>query len=189
MQLKTGSIIGHVGFGWQANVINLATLGLPGVSVHHVSIVSEYEGRQLVYESTTGERPACCRRGKPCLGVQAHTVDELTALPAFTKLWIYEPRRELYAHEKVRLSCFVESALGLPYDLDGAIGAGGFGFSVLSAFLCGENLSSIFCSELCAAALVATGTIDTDDASKWSPNKLCRHLLRSEKYSITGRLK
>lgn len=189
MQLKAGSIIGYCGYGWQPSVINLATCGWPGVGVHHVGIVSEYDGQPLVYESTTGDRPPCVRTGKINLGTQAHTVEQLTALPAFTKLWVYEPRRELYAHEKVRLSAFLESTLSLPYDMDGAIGAGGFGFNLLSAFFCGENLSSFFCSELCAAALVATGTIDTDDASKWSPNKLCRYLLSIEKYSVVGRLK
>lgn len=177
--LKSGGIIGAVGFDRQSIAINLATAGIPGFSIHHVGIVCEYEGSPLIYESTKGDRPPCVRTGKRVAGVQAHTLDELRQIPFYHALWYYPLRRELFLHEQQRLSAYLEAVLRTPYDSDGACQSAGVVLSAVSALLCGENLSSLFCSELCMSALVRTGVLQTPDASRWSPNHLVRYLVRN----------
>lgn len=190
VSIKSGGIIGCVGGFDKVSVgINLGTLGIPGVDIHHVAIVCDYDGQPLIYESTTSERPVCFRKKEFCKGVQCHTVDEFTAIPFYNKLWYYPLRCELYPHEQERLSEYLGSLLGTPYDMPGAIHAGGVVFSILSALMRGEDLSSLFCSEMDMAALVRIGRTRTHDASRWSPNKLCRYLVRSGICSSPLRLK
>jgi hypothetical protein len=179
MRLQSGGLIGCAGFDLQSNIINLFTLGLPGISIHHVGIVCEYDGEPLIYESTKSARPPCVRTGQRVSGVQAHTFEEMRAIPFYNALWYYPLRRELYLHERERLRDYLESVLRTPYDMDGACQSGGIMLAAISALLCGENLASLFCSELCMSALVRTGVCTTPDASRWSPNKLCRNLVRS----------
>jgi hypothetical protein len=177
--LKSGGILGFVSFEPIANVINAATLGIPGYSIHHVGMVGRQHGQPLCYESTTWDRPPCVRSQALTQGVQAHTLEELVAIPAHRQIWHYPLRSELYDHEEDRLLYYLDSQIGCPYDLDGAIHAGGVAFSFLSKMLRGEDLAAMFCSELCVAALVKINRLNTASASHWSPNKLCRYLVRT----------
>lgn len=186
---QSGSIIGFSGcLDPVANTINLFTGGLPGIGVHHVGIILNHDGEPWLYESTTNKnRPTCGITGKLTKGVQAHPLAQIQELDEAT-IWHYPLRRALYEHEEKRLGHFLGSKIGLPYDMAGAIRSGGIVFGLAEMFLHPENLSSLFCSEFCAASLIDTGIMDSADASRWNPNKLTRFLRRSGKCSKPLRL-
>lgn len=178
MRFNPGDIIGFSGRDLTAAVIQLGTLSLPRRGLSHVGIVGYLHGEPLVYESTSYGRPPCIRAGKCVSGVQAHRLDDLLAATQEQTVWHYPLRRELYAHEADRLLHYLDSHIGLPYDMPGAIRSGGVVFNLLQSVLRKENLSGIFCSELTAAAHVEIGLFKTKSASRWNPNKFVRAELR-----------
>ena len=178
--LKAGDIIGFSGRHWYSAAINICTLGIPYHSISHVGIVSHmldgcYGGRLLMFESTDEPGDPCEVKGKIVAGVQAHS--PYRSIEYYNgKVWHYPLHRRLYLHEECRLTGFLDSMLGLPYDNPGAVRSGGFFFSMLESAFRGQDLSRLFCSELVAASLSATGIFHTTNASRWSPNKLIRRL-------------
>ena len=181
-RLESGGIIGVSARGMVEDAINIGTLGIPGIGVHHVGILSRHSGRLLFYESTTGERPPDYFTGHQETGVGARPIEQIQEFFAAqdAKLWYYPLRCPLYEHEERRLDEWLTSKVGLPYDLDGALhSGGGLLFRTLSILLRGEDLASLFCSEMCMGALAHVGRIRTSNASKWSPNKSCRYLVRT----------
>jgi hypothetical protein len=177
-EIASGDIIGFVGEDWVSDCINIATLGLPNRSVSHVGIVSEYKGKLLVYESTSGDRPPCYVKLKLTRGVQAHPLSELLSIPSFREVWHYPLKCPLYYHQRARLEYVLKGYLGRDYDMNGACHSAGVVFSKVCGMIKGEDLSSLFCSEMVAAVLTHVGTLRTPNSSRWSPNKLCRYLVR-----------
>lgn len=178
--LLPGDIIGFCSRDVIADTICVMSGALPG-GIHHVGIVGGMPGAPLIYESCTSLRPPCYHAGKLVKGVQAHTVDELLEFISTrkTRLWHYRQRHPLYLHEAARLEHWLRQRIGLPYDLDGALHAGGgILFRTLALLIRGENLAGMFCSELAAAGLVHVGRLQTRSASRWNPTKLCRTLVR-----------
>lgn len=175
-QLRNCSVIGVVGplTDRVSLGINLGSLGIPGVSVHHVGISVD----DLIFESTTSKRPVCQIQKVLVQGVQAHTLQELIDTGFYKQIWQYPLRPPLYKFEEDRLREFVHSKLGVPYDMRGAAESGGVIFNTLNYLFKGENLQSLFCSEFVAASLNDINRLRTDDASRWNPNKLVRYLVR-----------
>lgn len=164
------------------DIINLMTWSLPGVGIHHLGITSEHNGELLAYESTASERPPCYLSGVKGPGVGARPLDEILEFFANkdTKILYYGLRAPLYQDEVARLDEWLVQKIGLPYDMDGTLHAGGgLLYYTLSKMIRGEDLSAFFCSELCAAALSHVGRFQTPDISKWNPNKLVRRLVRT----------
>lgn len=189
MAVRPGDLLAFVGTDLAAAVIQLGTFSLPGLGFSHVGVASFLHGEPLIYESTSCGRPPCIRAGQVVSGVQAHRLDDLLDATAGQTVWHYPLRRQLYAHEQDRLAYFLDTHIGLPYDLAGAVRSGGFVFNVLQSVLRKENLSALFCSELVAAALVDVGVFQTKSASRWSPNKLVRALRRHGAIGPGRRLK
>ena len=170
---KAGDIIGFSGDSWLSAGINLATYGIPFWSLSHVGIVGEHDGELLLFESTEQNELPCSIRGKPVCGTQAHRLDE--CIRAYNgKVWHYPLYRPLYTFERKRLNTFLQKYLGKDYDAVGAFRAGGVGWSWLESKLRRQDLSSLFCSEYCAAAHARVGIFRTDHLSRWSPNRLVR---------------
>lgn len=177
--MKSGDILGFSGRSFVSDFVNVATLGLPRWSISHVGILAEYKGELLLIESTTLDGLPCVIQGKPFSGVQAHRLDDVVR--AYQgRVWEYPIFRPLYDFESKRLSEFLVSKVGTPYDELGAFRTGGVGLSFAEGLLRAENLSSIFCSELVAKAYAEIGLHATDNASRWNPNKLLRELRRHE---------
>jgi hypothetical protein len=187
--LKSGGILGFVSLDITSNVINLATLGIPGYSIHHVGILGRQHAEPLLYESTTAGRPPCVRLGRPVKGVQAHTIDELIAMPCYRQIWHYSLRAELYADEEERLLYYLDSIVGLPYDMGGAIRSGGVLLSLLSRLVRDEELKKLCCPEVCMAALAHINRVSVPNASYWSPNRMLRYLVRNGIYNQPVRIK
>lgn len=181
-EVLPGAVLGFSNRGIVEDTICVMSLALPG-SIHHVGIASAGDDETLVYEAIHGERsrPACYFQQKQTSGLQAHTLSGLVEYvrPSGTKIWCYNPRAPLYRHEEIRLENWLRRRVGSPYDLGGALGSGGGLLHQLLSFLVrGENLTTLFCSETCAAALTNAGRLQTRSASHWNPMRLCRHLHR-----------
>jgi hypothetical protein len=172
LNLKPGDIIGFSGNHWASIAINLVTYGIPFWHLSHVGMVGEHRGELVLFESCISDPQPCLIRGEHFSGTQAHKLDSVLSYNG--KVWHYPLCRPLYDDERQRLSTFLHSTIGTPYDAIGAFRSGGLGFSFIESLLRNQDLSSLFCSEWCAAALCHIGLFATDNVSRWSPNKFVR---------------
>lgn len=175
--LKSGDVICFSGRGFVSDAINLATFGIPRRGISHVGIISTYNGDQLLYESTSFGRPPCYWTGRKISGFQAHRMVDVLDF-ADCPVWVLPLRRPLYNDESDRLANFLDGRIGFPYDRLGAARSAGFAFRLLESMLHREDLSSVFCSEVVAAALSYIGVLNITSAGKYNPNALCRTLRR-----------
>lgn len=172
-QLQPGDIIGFSGHGLVSNFINCVTYGIPHWGISHVGIMGEHDGRILLFESTTLNDDPCEITGKCIKGSQAHSLD--TRLRGYRgQIWHYPLYRTLYDFEAERLNDFLIDTIGRPYDDINVYRAGGIGLSWIESKLYEPNLSSLFCSEWCAAAHTTIGILPTDNVARWNPNRLVR---------------
>jgi len=186
--IESGGIVGFSARDVISDAINVCTGSLPGVGIHHVGILCRHGrcdfGRMLLYESTSAERPPCFFAGvgaRPA-GVGARSLETIQEFYAETgtNLWYYPLRSPLYEHEISRLDQWLRNKVGQPYDMDGAIhSGGGLIFRTLSILLRGEDLASFFCSEMCIGGLVHVGRVQTNNVSKWNPNRSVRYLVKA----------
>ena len=176
--VKAGDIIGFSGRGWLSTAINLATYGIPFWSLSHVGIMGRSRrGDLLLFESTTlGDWP-CAITGYVIDGTQAHTLAFILSRYE-GRAYHYPLHRPLYKAESRRLTEFLLSTIGTPYDKMGALRAAGVGVSWIESLFRSQDLSSIFCSEWVAAAYSHLGLHPDDNVSRWNPNRLCRRLRR-----------
>jgi hypothetical protein len=188
--VKPGDIIGFSGDSWLSGFINLMTYGIPFWSISHVGIVGlniceepsediqgNGYGGLLVYESTMQSEVPCSIQKKLVSGVQAHPLQD--TIDAYRgKVWHYPLSERLSLLDALRLSRFLNGHIGREYDEIGALRAGGFGFSWIESMLRKEDLSSLFCSELCAAAHNEVGLMNGAHAGRWNPNLFVRRQRR-----------
>jgi hypothetical protein len=173
--IKSGDIIGCSGRSALSDVINVATLGVPRWGISHVGIIADYQGHKCLFESTTLEALPDEISGNRLAGVQAHDLEKVVA--AYDgRMWLYPLSRPLFDFEERRLASFLVGMDGTPYSEIAAVRSAGLGFSWFESLLHPENLNSIFCSELVAAARRDIGISPTDDAARLSPNHLVRRL-------------
>jgi len=175
--VKAGDIIGFSGRSWLSAGINVATYGFPLFGISHVGILANSpDGKLRIFESTTLEGEVPCEiTGKVICGTQAHSLDFI--LKAYKgRAYHYPLCRTLYPHEDARLTEFLMSTIGTPYDMMGAFRSGGIGLSWIESLFREQNLQTIFCSEWVAAAYSVTGLHASDHVSRWNPNRLVRHL-------------
>lgn len=184
MPIRSGDVIGFVAKDcrdWIADVINLATFGVPTRSVHHVGVVGCLRPSEPLLFECVGcddERPPCIYLGKQFAGCQAHPLEEILETATDCDLWHYPLRCELYPHEEDRLLSYLESKIGKPYDVAGAIRSGGWMFNAANAVLRQENTASFFCSEWVADSQVHIGRLLTRNVGRWNPNRLTRYMVR-----------
>ncbi len=170
--IKPGDIIGFTGANPVSDMINLGTYGIPRVSCSHVGIIGEYNGEQLLFESTTLDDTPCVIQGKCVAGTQAQRLaDRLASYQG--RVWHYPITRPLYDHERSRMNQFLLDHIGISYDKLGAFRSNDH-LSLIESFFHEENLHSIFCSEWCAATHNHIGLFSTSNASRWSPNRFLR---------------
>jgi len=190
--MKPGDIIGFSGAGWISSGINVVTYGLPWWSISHVGIIGEdvthprtdvalykeFELPLLLFESTEFPNQEPCEiTREPICGTQAHdcrwVVNQYKGAA-----WHYKLTRELYPHERARLSRYLNATCGTPYDVLGAMRSGGMLFAWAEALFRTQNANKLFCSEWVAAAAQNVGILQTSSFSGWSPNYLVRYLRR-----------
>lgn len=187
-ELKPGDIVAFLGRGFESALINVCTYGIPFWGISHVGIIGEYKNELLLFESTTLCDIPCLIQGKPFKGTQAcHLEDRLQSYGG--KVWHYPLHRRLFDFEATRLNRFLFDHVGVPYDREGAMRAGGNLWNWFASFLYGEDLKLLFCSELCTAAYHTIGLIRTDNVSAWSPNRFVRYGRRERILMKPRRLK
>lgn len=172
-KFKPGDIIGFSGNHWHSDTINLLTYGIPRQSLSHVGVIAR--GNKL-------------HEAKSTVGVVAGDAREV--IETYNgKVWVYPLYRSLFPHESRRLREELESAGNSPYDMVGAIRAGGILFALMESLFWKQDFSSYFCSELVAAKLSRIGIFPTTNASRWNPNKLIRRLRKKHIIHRSIRLK
>jgi hypothetical protein len=187
--VKAGDIIGYSGNGWISTLVNVGTYGWPHWSISHVGVLANApDGRLLLFESTQLDGLPCEITGEVFLGTQAHQLDHV--LKVYDgKAWQYPLYRSLYPNEDERLTEFLMETLHTPYDKMGAFRSAGVGLSWIESLFREQDLHTIFCSEMVAAAYSVVGLSATDNVSRWNPNRLIRHLRHREILCKPRRLK
>ena len=203
--LLPGDIIGFSGHSSLSAWINCVTYGIPFVGISHLGIMAEVTDSDLFHHSPYGywgpnppemmlfestmNCPLPCRIAeKKVDGVQAHNPWGVIDIYK-GKAWHYPLARPLTPSENRTLTRSLLNDLGTEYDAIGAIRAGGIGFSWLESMLHEENLSSLYCSELCANKHKLLKILRTKSASMWSPNRLVRYERKHGIVLKPGRLK
>ena len=172
--MKAGDILGFCGKDWLSHMINLGSFRLPYFGLSHVGIVSNHDGKLVLFESTTYNLEPCLIMGDKTDGVQAQDIDKrIQTVDAY--VYLYSLRDELTHLEEELLDSFLVSKLQARYDMIGAFRSGGKVFSLLEAGIHPENMNTIFCSELCAAAHREVHRLDTKHASYWNPSRLMEY--------------
>ena len=178
-EIKAGDIIGFSGDSWISTLVNIATYGMPFWGLSHVGIMGHADdGRLMLFESTQLDDLPCEITGEVFLGTQAHQLEHVVSVYK-GKVWHYPLYRPLYASEDERLTEFLMATIHTPYDKLGALRSAGVGLSWIESLLHHDNLNSIFCSELVAAAHAYIGLWATDNVCRWNPNRLARRLRRA----------
>ncbi len=177
MDIKAGDAIGFSGDDGISIAVNILSYGIPWFSISHLGTMGEHEGELLLFESTTLSNIPCIIQKKSIEGVQAVRLKDRVE-KYNGKVFHYPLVDPLLKYERRRLSQFLHDQIGKPYDLIGALRAGGKIWAWLEAQLREEDLNFLFCSELVAASLRHVGQLETDSASRWNPNQLIRHGLK-----------
>lgn len=168
LQMKPGDVIGFSGRHIASDAINILTFGIPRWSLSHVGIMgydNEHDGALRLFEAD----------GK--VGVRSVGLSD--TIQAYRgRIWLYDLSRPLFLHEITRLTNRLAELKHRPYDNKGAYRSGGRLWSWLQAAYRGEDLTSLFCSELDAEVLSYIGVFPTSNASRWNPNHLTRKLRR-----------
>lgn len=160
--MRAGSVLGFAGSGVLSGFINVVTLGIPHRNLSHVGIVARCRGRLRLFESNLETGVTCGSIGQKIARYLG-------------RCYHYELSRPLYDFEDDRLSEFLLSLVGRPYDPIGAMRSAGWLVAKSKAASTKPNLSSLFCSELVAAAHNHIGLYPTANSSRFSPNSLVRY--------------
>jgi hypothetical protein len=151
--------------------------------ISHIGICANYAGQVLVFESTTLSPLPCVIRGGKRNGMQAHPPREwLESVEGH--VWVaslpkYYMATEDESHE---LTDFLVEHIDSGYDPRGAIDAG-------LGWRRGCDLSTLFCSEIVAQALMVAEVIERDNASAITPAALIKEVVRRGIYTTPRQLK
>ena len=144
-------------------------------------------GRVLIFESTTLCDLPCAITGKKEKGVQAHFPSErIRNYPG--KVWRLAPtiHYALKWQQGARLTDFLMSEIGKPYDYEGAM-ISATNWLRLCEWMY-PTLDKVFCSYLCMAALKYCEMVDKDlNPRAYSPARMARKLPYWGLYNPIGR--
>lgn len=194
LALRPGDLLGFSHCSRYGVLINLVTLGVPFYGLSHVSVLAKAPLSRpwpsaLSWESTSLCRRPCWMTGLYIDGVQAQRL-RARVREYRGHVWHYPLKTPLSRLESVTLTNYCESQLATAYDTVGAMRSRFLGLGWLRRRLCShEDLTSLFCSEFCAAAYREVGRFETPDASGWHPNGLARALVRRQVCTKPRRLR
>ncbi len=177
MDFRPGDVVGFSGEGGISFAVNILSYGIPWYSISHVGILGEHEGELLLFESTTLSNLPCVIQGKSVEGVQAVRLKDRVREYDGKVFW-YPLVNPLFASDRQHLHQFLIDQIGKPYDLIGALRAGGKIWAWMESHLREADLNFLFCSELVASSLNKVNRLETHNVSSWSPNRLIRQGLK-----------
>lgn len=181
MDFQYGDLLFFYGRERVSRIIEWATRG-----PSHVGIISKAyhpHNRPLLFESTTLCDQPCLLTGQKVSGVQAHDpFERLKTYPGKAVRMRLLSGWELDERETYALRDFLVALVDEPYDLRGALISGTrlFKWTALMPY---PDLDSLFCSELCAAALMRLFRMPIENPSVYNPAMLMRKLRRWGVYS------
>ena len=178
MRFDAGDLLIFYGRDFTSRIIEWATRG-----PSHVGIVCPHgDHGPVLFESTTLCETPCLLTGGCVQGVQAHEpATRIAAYPgAVARLRLTRAWR-LSAAEIGLLHDWLLRVAHEPYDLRGALISGTrlFKWTALMPY---PDLESLFCSELCAAALMRLARMPLENPSVYNPASLVRELRRCGTY-------
>ena len=160
---------------------------LAGQWFSHIGICArDPHGRMLVWESTTLCDLPCEIAGRKVRGTQAHLPsDRIDSYDgAVWRLRLAE-REALCDAESLRLTDFVLSEIGRPYDYEGAIVSATWRLRLCRRLY--PTLDKLFCSFYVLAALKDIGKVDKDlNPRAYSPARAARDLMYWGTYQPLG---
>ena len=169
-----GDILAFSSQGLIGAVINLATWGIPGWGASHVAMIGReggYGKRLVLWESLGMPNEPCLIRGKVVTGVQVQ--DITNRIKNYKgRVWHYPLTQPLDSEQVWDLDRFCMQYLGTDYDTLGAFRSRGLSL-IEKVIFRPADLTSVFCSEFCAAAHHHLG-IFTKNASRMNPNRFIR---------------
>lgn len=183
MPPRAGDLVGFSGSDLLADAINLATLGLPRWGLSHVGILIEhrYFGICLAESTTLASQP-CLVAGRVVSGAQLQPI--IRRVEQYRgRVWHYPLRLPLGMPLVSALSAYLIGLIEAecPYDTIGAARSRSTLYAAVHRWKHGrEDLRSLFCSELVAAAWARFDLFETTNASGWSPNALVRAARRQD---------
>jgi hypothetical protein len=136
----------------------------------------------LLFESTTLCAEPCALTGRRIRGVQAHDpASRIAGYRGRAALLRLMPAWRLNGREIDLLHDWLMHVASEPYDLRGALVSGTrlFKWTALMPY---PDLGSLFCSELCAAALMRLYRMPLSNPSLYNPASLVRKLRRCGTY-------
>ena len=193
-EFQTGDLFACYGSGQLPRLITWATASLfapAGLRIgpSHVAICCpDHTGQPLWVESTTLSALPCSITGRKFpAGAQAHDparrIQELQHTGGEVRQYRLTPifqldQRETCLLRRILIHHFVRAEL--PYDLRGAITSGTRLFRLLPWLV--SDVSTLFCSELIAAALMRLGRLPLTNPARYHPARLLRELVRNGTY-------
>lgn len=169
-QIKTGDVIAFSGNAGFSHFIRWAT----GSVYSHVGIVlntnlgSGGDDSILIVESRTETQGKNAAGAKLIKGVQLHWLSK--RILAFDgAVWLFPLKQELEQDNRAKMQSWLRQTTNkvVPYDSVQTLGAGLDLFDRVGLTYSGEDLSTLFCSELVAKALQIAGVVD----SKLNPSE------------------
>lgn len=192
MPFEPGDLLVFYGRDFTSRVIEWATRG-----PSHVGIICPHPGqpgaepgggRLLLFESTTLCDEPCVLAGKCIQGVQAHDPrSRVAGYRGTAALLRLMPAWRLADREIGLLHDWLMRVASEPYDLRGALLSGTKLFK-WTACMPYPDLESLFCSELCAAALMRLQRLPLANPSLYNPASLVREVRRCGTYRAPVRL-
>jgi hypothetical protein len=143
----------------------------------------------LLFESTTLCDEPCVLTGKRVSGVQAHEpASRIAGYPGDVARLRLMPAWRLSRREVELLHNWLMHVASEPYDLRGAL-ISGTRFFKWTALMPYPDLGSLFCSELCAAALMRLHRLPLSNPSLYNPASLVREVRRCGTYGAPQAIK
>ena len=181
---RAGDLIGFSSRTALGAAIKLDSWGIPRWGLSHVAILADhpdFPAVPLLFESTTTATAPCLIGKLHTRGVQAHAVEQ-KILDCDGRIWHYPLCHPLVEWQRETLTDYLCGLIEnhVDYDALGAFRSRETPLGFLERWLCGaeENLASLFCSELVAAAWREILLWTPANASRWTPNALARARVR-----------
>jgi hypothetical protein len=181
--LQAGDILAFYGTDPLSLLIRASTFG-----PSHVGILAPLPGKStdlLLFESTTLSPLRCASSGEFFDGVQCcNPLDRISSYHGKVYAYHLHPDLVLSPSEIVRLSTYLQSQLGRPYDYRSAV----LSITHLLKFRNSFTPDSIFCSALVARSLMLVNRMNWANPEWFSPASLLSTLRTSATYGKVQRL-
>lgn len=186
-----GDVLCFAGREWTSRVIALGTCKFSqlftGRWISHMGVIAPWNGKVMLFESTTLTSLPCEIQNAVVTGTQAHS--PYTRLADYQgRAWLMRPRRKVSEAQAEALAAFCLQSIGAPYDYRQAI-LSPVPHWVKRLGWIAPDQSLLFCDELVSMGLMDAQIIDQDyNPSKATPAWVAWWLVDSWQFNAMERL-